>query len=169
LPAGLDVKADRVNPAKFYALDAASKTLYGSTDGGNTFRAINTSLPSGASEIEAAPGREGEIWLTGTSGLQRSTDGGKTFVPLTNVTSCDAIGFGKAAPGRQSNTIFISGKSAGVSGIFRSTDDGATWERINDEQHQWGWTGASITGDPRVFGRLFIGTNGRGIIWGEPK
>ena len=30
--------------------------------------------------------------------------------------------------------------------------------RINDDQHQYGNIGAAITGDPRVYGRVYVGT-----------
>ncbi len=35
--------------------------------------------------------------------------------------------------------------------------------------HQYAFTGGAITGDPRVFGRVYIATNGHGIIYGEPR
>ena len=44
----------------------------------------------------------------------------------------------------------------------------ANWQRINDDAHQWGWTGETVTGDPRVYGRVYLATNGRGIQYGEP-
>jgi xyloglucan-specific exo-beta-1,4-glucanase len=48
-------------------------------------------------------------------------------------------------------------------------DAGATWQRINDHGHQYGNFGEALTGDPRVFGRVYVGTNGRGIIVGEAR
>lgn len=61
----------------------------------------------------------------------------------------------------------VSATHDGVA-VLRSDDAGATWVRINDDSHQWGWTGEVITGDPRVHGRVFLGTNGRGIQYAEP-
>jgi photosystem II stability/assembly factor-like uncharacterized protein len=55
-----------------------------------------------------------------------------------------------------------------TSGFFRSDDKGATWLRINDDQHQFGFCNL-IIGDMRVYGRAYVGTGGRGIVYGEPK
>lgn len=41
------------------------------------------------------------------------------------------------------------------------------WVRINDDQHQYGTTNSAITGDPRIFGRVYVGTNGYGIVYGD--
>ena len=41
------------------------------------------------------------------------------------------------------------------------------WVRINDDQHQWGLL-LHITGDPRLYGRVYVGTHGRGIVHGDP-
>ena len=41
--------------------------------------------------------------------------------------------------------------------------------RINDDQHQYGSINYAITGDLRVYGRVFVATNGRGIVYGEPS
>jgi hypothetical protein len=57
----------------------------------------------------------------------------------------------------------IGGKAA----IYRSVDGGNRWYRINDDAHQWAWSGSSITGDPQVYGRVYLTTNGRGIIYGD--
>ena len=77
----------------------------------------------------------------------------------------DAIGF--AAPRRGYPAIYALAQVDGIQGVFRSDDAGSSWVRINDDQHQFATAGATITGDPRVYGRVYIGTNGRGIIQGD--
>jgi hypothetical protein len=62
----------------------------------------------------------------------------------------------------------LFGKVAAQMGIFRSDDSGLTWLRLNDDDHQFGWI-TRLTGDPRVFGRVYLATSGRGIIYGEPR
>lgn len=172
LPAGAIVESDRVNPATFYGFK--SGRFYVSTDGGATFTAsAATGLPAGDGvRFKALPGGEGDVWLAGGAadgpyGLWHSTDGGGTFTRLPGVDAADTVGFGKAAPGASYQTLFTSAEIGGVRGIFRSTDAGATWTRVNDDAHQWGWTGAAITGDPRVYGRVYVATNGRGVIYGD--
>lgn len=66
-------------------------------------------------------------------------------------------------------SLYTSAQIGGVRGLYRSGDAGATWIRINDARHQFGITNGPITGDPRVFGRVYVGTNGRGIILGQPS
>jgi xyloglucan-specific exo-beta-1,4-glucanase len=92
---------------------------------------------------------------------------GVSFAKIGNVVSADAVGFGRAASDTTYPTLFISGNVNNVIGIFRSTNAGKSWTRINDDHHQWGSIG-TVVGDPRVFGRVYLGTNGRGIIYGDP-
>ncbi|MEV5436818.1 cellulose binding domain-containing protein [Streptomyces sp. NPDC052682] len=172
IPSGAIVESDRVDAKTFYGFKSGK--FYVSTDGGATFKAsAATGLPSGDSvRFKALPGGKGDIWLAGGAadgayGLWHSTDGGASFTKLANVEQADTIGFGKAKAGASYQTLFTSAKIGGVRGIFRSTDKGATWTRINDDAHQWGWTGAAITGDPRVYGRVYVSTNGRGVIYGD--
>lgn len=173
LPAGGRVASDRVNPSKFYAF--VNPTFYVSTNGGASFTAsAATGLPAAGAPVrfKAVPGHEGDIWLAGgatgaTYGLWHSTDSGASFTKLANVDKADTIGFGMAAPGQSYPALYTSAQIGGVRGIFRSDDAGTTWVRINDNQHQYGSTNDAITGDPRVYGRVFFSTNGRGIIVGD--
>ncbi|MGI5429779.1 cellulose binding domain-containing protein [Streptomyces sp. CA-179760] len=172
IPSGAVVESDRVDPKTFYGFKSGK--FYVSTDGGATFKESPAGgLPSGDSvRFKALPGQKGDVWLAGGAsdgayGLWHSTDGGASFTKLSNVGQADTIGFGKAAPGASYQTLYTSAEIGGVRGIFRSTDKGASWTRVNDGAHQWGWTGAAITGDPRVYGRVYVSTNGRGVIYGD--
>ncbi|MFE1550558.1 cellulose binding domain-containing protein [Streptomyces sp. NPDC058718] len=171
IPAGATVESDRVDPKTFYGFKDG--TFYASTDGGATFTARATGLPAkGNARFKAVPGKKGDIWFAGGApdsayGLWHSTDGGAAFTRVSGVDQADTVGFGKAAPGATYPALYTSAKIGGVRGIFRSTDAGTTWVRINDDAHQWGWTGGAITGDPRVYGRVYVSTNGRGIIYGD--
>ncbi|WP_432825220.1 cellulose binding domain-containing protein [Dactylosporangium sp. CA-092794] len=165
IPQNAIVESDRVDPSTFYGY--SSGTFYVSHNGGASFAAAATGLPSTA-KFKAVAGATGEIWLAGgDGGLLRSTNGGASFAKVATAQAASAVGFGKAAPGRANPAVFLVGQVDGVKGVFRSDDAGASWLRINDDQHQYGNIGDAITGDPRVFGRVYLGTNGRGIIYGD--
>ena len=172
-PAGASVRSDRVNPLKFYAF--TNGTFYTSTDGGQTFTAsAATNLPPAgtSAQFKATPGHEGDIWLAGGSattayGIWHSFNGGNSFYKLWHVQAASTIGFGKPAPWHKYPTLYSSAEVFGVWGIYRSDDAGFTWQRINDDRHQYALTNNAITGDPRIFGRVYFSTNGRGIIYGD--
>ncbi|MFL6306040.1 MAG: WD40/YVTN/BNR-like repeat-containing protein [Candidatus Sulfotelmatobacter sp.] len=173
-PIGASVRSDRVNPTKFYAF--ANGTFYISTDGGQTFAATATTNlpPAGTSaQFKATPGREGDIWLAGgsattTYGIWHSLDGGNSFFKLPSVDAASTIGFGKPAPFHKYPALYSSAEVSGTWGIYRSDDGGFAWTRINDDRHQYAQTNSAITGDRRIYGRVYFGTNGRGIIYGDP-
>jgi photosystem II stability/assembly factor-like uncharacterized protein len=167
VPAGARVGSDRAVAGRFYAF--ANGTFYVSIDRGATFIPTTAAgLPTSA-VFKAVPGHAGDIWLAGaTGGLWHSLNAGTTFTPVTSVQEANNIGFGKAIFPKGYPTLFSSAKVRGVRGIFRSTDAGRTWIRINDDRHQYAYTGAAITGDPRIFGRVYISTGGRGVIYGDP-
>lgn len=169
LPAGSPlIVADRVRENVFYAFSATDGTLHRSTDGAATFTPAGSGLPAAGAQLHAVAGAEGELWLAaGGAGLWRSTDGGATFTRITGVDAADNLGFGKAAPGKRTPTLYSSAQVNGVRGIYRSTDTGKSWVRINDDRQQWGWTGKTITGDPRIYGRVYLGTNGRGVQYAD--
>jgi hypothetical protein len=168
IPQGAIVASDRVNPKKFYGF--AGGRFYVSTNGGVGFTATAaTGLPtSGNVRFRALPGVEGDIWLAGAGGLWHSTDSGASFTRLAGVQQADNVGFGKPAAGRSYPALYTIAQIGGVHGVFRSDDAGASWVRINDDQHQYGNIGDAITGDPRVYGRVYLGTNGRGILYADP-
>jgi hypothetical protein len=187
VPAGISPIADRSNPAKFYALDAGAHRMYLSTDGGATFTNSYemTGLPAaggggegggrgggGGGRLVAVGGREGDLWFVGEA-LCHSSDGGRTFKeipnhpPISAKSSIVPLSFGKAAPGKDYPAIFVANRGgSAAAGLYRSDDEGATWVRINDAQHQWGRCDC-LAGDPRIYGRVYVGTFGRGAVYGD--
>ena len=160
--------ADPVNAAVFYAYNRSTGCTYASADTGKTFTKVGTTTASGSSLQRSVPGFEGHLWIPlYTNGLVRSINGGKTFTKLSTVLEASAVGVGKAAPGKTYPTLYIWGKVGLVTGLFRSIDEGLNWTRINDDAHEWGGTGNGnfVMGDMNVFGRVYMSTVGRGVVY----
>ncbi len=172
IPSGAQAISDRVNSSKFYTFDVSAGSIYLSTDSGASFSVRATGLPTGYSQshnLRSTPGFEGHLWLaTGSNGLYRSIDLGTSFLKVTSVKECYAFGFGKASTGLTYPAIYLSGKINNTYGYYRSDDIGTTWVRMNDDQHQWGASNGIIIGDPRVYGRVYLGAEGRGILVADP-
>ena len=86
-----------------------------------------------------------------------------------NISNCTAVGFGKAdtAGGYTHPAVYMVGTYNGVYGFFRCDDGiGTTWVRTNDANHQFG-SPSFTAGDETVYGRQYLGTNGRGILYGD--
>ncbi len=187
VPQDTRVVADRVNPTRFYGIALFDGKLFESVDGGAHFDERPLVLPGelpkrggtggdnrtgrgddrgGQDRIYATPGREGDLWLAAYDSLYHSSKG-KDFERIPAVEQLHAFGFGKAAPGAPLAALYMVGTVNNTRGIFRSIDAGATWQRINDDQHQWGLI-LHITGDPKRFGRVYVGTHGRGTLYGDP-
>jgi photosystem II stability/assembly factor-like uncharacterized protein len=181
IPRGTRVIADRVNPRRFYAMALFDGKLFLSDDSAASFAEHALNLPDGLprpggsrgdtrggqDRIYATPGKEGDLWLAAFNGLYHSNDTGKTFVRMDSVTELHGFGFGKAAPGAGVPALYMIGIVDGQRGIFRSDDAARTWVRINDDQHQWGLV-LHVSGDPKRYGRVYVGTHGRGILYGDP-
>jgi hypothetical protein len=182
IPPNTRVIADRVSAQKFYAMDLFGGKIFVSLDGGARFTEQSLTLPGGPvrtkenrgdsrggqDRIYAAPGREGDLWIAAFDGLYHSADVGRSFSRIGGVQELHAFGFGKEAPGKSYPSLYVVGAINGLRGIFRSDDVGQTWMRINDDEHQWGLV-LQITGDPKQYGRVYIGTHGRGILYGDPQ
>ena len=77
--------------------------------------------------------------------------------------------FGKLSLGHDYPALFAIGERDDLRAIWRSDDVGVTWVRVNHPRHEYGRRFRCIAGDPRVFGRVYVGTDGRGIVYGEPS
>ena len=77
------------------------------------------------------------------------------------------MGFGAPKNAGDYPVLYAMGSSDNVNGIFRSADQGKTWQRINDDKHQFGNITPYISGDGIVYGKVYFATNGRGIVMGD--
>ncbi|MEH3120643.1 MAG: hypothetical protein PGN16_01490 [Sphingomonas phyllosphaerae] len=180
LPTRTRVTADKANAQLFYAVDADGGRVLRSDDGGARFHAVaGVGLPAdlsgaravgreAANPLVAVPGRAGALWLLVGPDLYRSTDRGEHWTRASQEIAITRFGIGKAAPGAAWPALYAIGAVGEQRGIYRSIDGGARWTHINDARHQWGLRLRVISGDPRRFGRVYVGTDGRGIMYGDP-
>lgn len=168
LPSGAIIASDKKNNSIFYA--ASGSKFYLSRDTGKTFISTATLGSSTAPvKIVVNPNVTGDVWVSTDTGLYHSTDAGSTFAAASGVSQAWATALGKAAPSGSYPAVFAAANIDGV-GYFRSDDAGATWVQINDAAHGFGSVSSNVlTADPRTYGRVYIGTNGRGIFYGDPK
>jgi hypothetical protein len=120
--------------------------------------------------VEAAPGLEGVVWIgLEGHGLYTSQDKGATFVKIDGVDSARLFSFGKPVPGTALPSAFLYGRLKGDTSeaIYRSDDQGLHWTRITAPEQPVGCQPAILRGDRQVFGRVYVGTRGRGVFVGQ--
>jgi len=180
LPPATRAVADKVDPLRFYAVDFGKGRVLASNDGGASFTlAGGRGLPADLSRgqprnsetpypLIAEPGRAGSLWLKLDGAIWHSADGGNNWVRAPGPILADLLALGARAPGSSAPTLFATGLLGTVHGVFRSIDGGVSWTRINNDEQQWGLRFRVIEGDPKRFGRVYLGTDGRGILYGDP-
>jgi hypothetical protein len=169
IPAKAQIASDRLAAGVFYGFSGG--TLLISTNGGQSFSPVQSGLPADG-RLYVRPGLQGDIWLASPSAGIYHNAGSSTHIELAKLSSASGatlLAFG--APPSESSTpvIFLWGNvNNNRPQLYRSTDDGKTFIRINDDLHQWAVGPQVMAADMRRFGVLYIGTNGRGIILGTP-
>ncbi|MGN0605604.1 MAG: WD40/YVTN/BNR-like repeat-containing protein [Oscillospiraceae bacterium] len=166
LPSGAYICADRVNKLKYYAV--SENSFYVSADGGMHFRKTLTNISENSTI--AVSQSEGVVWICGKE-VYYSTDSGENFEKMENL-SAECMTFGENISGTEEPLypIYISG-SIGESpfGIYRSDDNGHTWQMISDTERQFGMKANAIAADAYDKEKIYIATDGRGILTGSPK
>jgi hypothetical protein len=88
--------------------------------------------------LEAVPGRSGHLLFTpGPSDedvfpLYESVDGGRTWRVVPGTAEVVALGFGLALEPDGPPVVFAAGEIDGVRGLYRSSDELATWELVTE-------------------------------------
>lgn len=172
-----NLASDRVDGSFYYASYGTPHQFYRSTDGGKTWSA-RASINAGSNNIftpqlKAAPA-QGHLWVAddsewqgvhGGGGLWFSDDGAASWTKISTVGRTSAVAFG---PPLSTSTapyaVFALGERSGVRKVYRSDDLGATWVPLADLPTITRI--ASLYGDRKVPGRVFLGTLGRGLFVG---
>ena len=163
------VASDRVAPGRFYV--AMPGGFYVSDDGGATFARRWTGVPDAsgvpAFYLAASPYCPGDVWMsTGREGLLRTTDAGHTFRRVGPFSSTRCVAVGPPLRGA-TPVVYVYGRLGGVWGVYWSQDEGASWERINDDRMQFSDNPRQMAADRDRPGRVYLGTGGTGIWYGE--
>lgn len=147
----------------------AERGVFKTTDGGQTWsKVLYENADTGATALAMEPDDPNVIyaalWQTRRppwnvyppsngpgSGLYKSTDGGRSWTKLTNGLPANVgrigLSISPAAPRRVYANVDAG---AGLGGIYRSDDAGATWTHQDGEARIWqrGWYFSGITADP---------------------
>lgn len=127
----------------------------------------NSTTTSGSSKSQAFVGGDlhtltfvdERLFVTGHEGAGVSTDGGRSWMPIASLSNADVMGWSKTS------TAFLVG---GHPGLFRSTDSGATFTKIDfysdvSDVHSIGAVGDTIyLASPQV--GLLASADG-GVTW----
>lgn len=182
----LKVYSDRVNSRLFYGFGGEGQ-LYVSRDGGLAFhqKAHDAFFPNvdfgfidcaDKTEVRGAAGEEGTFYLAlGTEGLWKYRyDAGQDTVSCIRLTvrgdHCLAMGLGlgreDGAYIGERKAIYLCGVIGGEYGFYRTLNEGKTYQRLNTADQMYGQI-ISIDGDKRKFGRFYLATGNRGLLYGE--
>ncbi|MBL8843589.1 MAG: glycosyl hydrolase [Planctomycetes bacterium] len=143
--------------------------VYRSRDGGATWQQVlHVGPDAGACDLLLDPANPRVVWATTWrvrrtphslesggegSGLWRSMDGGDTWTELSRrpglpggTLGIIGVAVSPARPGRVWAMV-----EADDGGLFRSEDDGATWQRVNEDRNlrQRAWYYTRVVADPR--------------------
>lgn len=180
----MKVYSDRVDKKLFYGFGEAGQ-VYVSQDGGLTFYQKQTKLPkvdfglidcANKTEVRFVPGVSGVCYLAlSKDGLWKmsydlQTDMVSTFKLSAPGDTCLRVGIGLGNPGgnflKDEKMLYLCGKIDGQYGFYRTLDEGKHYTRLNNENQMYGEI-MSMDGDKRQYGRFFLATGSRGVLYGE--
>ncbi|KAG8823462.1 hypothetical protein FRC19_003786 [Serendipita sp. 401] len=163
IPSGAAIASDKVNGTALYAASGAN--FYSSGDTGTTWKTTAVSGLTTATWVAVNPFKAGELWVSGDGGIFHSTDYGTTFAALSSCTRGWNIALGAPKTTGGTPALYAAATVKGVTGLFR-TDDQVNWIQIHDATHGFGATSSLVlAADPRIYKRVYVGTNGRGIFY----
>jgi len=175
-----NLAADPIKPGTFY-VHLCAGGFWRSGDGGVTW-----TQTSGSSQVAgyahhghlaANPYTSGDLWFIDgyegatEHGLWHTTDGGDSFTKVAGFDHCWALALGKAAKPGGYPAIYVYGKRSEIShwGVFRSTDEGKTWDQISGYPTGLIDVPAGMAASWDTFGLVYLGFRGNSYVYGKPK
>lgn len=171
------VAADKLNASVFYAaFTAPGGNFFVSSNGGASFGVSGEGL-GGANasrvvvDIAVHPTIEGQLYVSTGAGVFASKDYGATFTALGgNVTEPQQLALGLAAAGGDAWTLYVLGNGPAGWKLYATDDEGASWRDVQGDRQGFGTLvteKTKVVGSANVPGRVYVGTNGRGIFYGS--
>jgi hypothetical protein len=174
--------ADKVDSNYFYIYSHDDSSFYISSDYGKSWINNFSDLPNPESKffksqldtdywrVESVPGKSGHLFLSlANRGLYHSEDRGYHWSRIQGLEEVPLMGLGAPEEKNGYPALYVLAKKSANEALwyYRSVDRGVSFQRINSERMRIGNNPQFIEGDWQVFGKVYIGTNGSGIIVGE--
>jgi len=163
---------------EFYVSIDGGRNFYQKSVGSDAFENVNFALvdtinkmdircDNGKSGVFYISIREGGLWKLTYSVAEDSI----VLKKLTAEGDCVyRLGLGVGRPGgdylADSKAVYMAAIISGEYGFYRTTDECRTCVRINDDNQMYGEIN-SCCGDAREFGRFYVATGSRGLLYGE--
>lgn len=184
---GMKVFADRVCSNIFYGFGEESR-VYVSTDYGSSFFEIDRpwNFPivdfsmidcANKTEIRAENGKMGVFYMAlGDKGLWKMIIDPHNRRAVTKRIDKEGdvvyrVGLGKMSETsdylKDDKALYVAAIIGGKYGFYRITGDGKEYVLISDKNQGFGEIN-SVEGDSQIYGRFYIGTGTRGVLYGEP-
>jgi photosystem II stability/assembly factor-like uncharacterized protein len=147
--------------------------VYRSTNGGETWTRIKTSLIATSRSLDYyngklmfVPGVANHVfWCRGdnSQAFHRSTDGGEHWETVPGFGETFCYGFEMAARGASYPAIAVVGYRGSEFGLWWSLDNCATWEKLAQYPNGHYDGPSALAGDMGRFGLFYLGTGGGGV------
>lgn len=184
---GFKAFSDRLKDDVFYGFGVNGE-FYVSTDGGQNFyqkslgcdafdmvnfafvdtiNKMDVRCDNGKSGVFYISIREGGLWKL----IYSVSDDTVTMKKLTADGDCVyRVGLGVGRPGgdylTEDKAIYMAAEIGGEYGFYRTVDEGSSFVRINADDQMYGEIN-SCCADAREFGRFYIATGSRGLLYGD--
>lgn len=162
------IASDRIEGDIYYIYAKEEGSVYRSNDSGFNWEKVHEfNAKQGQWDktfIRSLNSNAGYILISlGSEGLYMSKDFGENFTKIETVDYINCFGLGKNKNNNHTDVIYIYGNINETEGnIFMSEDFGNSWLRL-DDKYTIGNEPTVIEGDRQTYGRVYIGSNGRGI------